>query len=94
MNSVWQNDGPSAQLNVDISVAVATDNGLITPIVQNTPQLAVDEISATVRVRFLKTSNKFDKEIVVLCTKITHYYQVIEALQPCDDLFKLQKKIS
>jgi hypothetical protein len=29
---------------------VATDNGLITPIVKNTPHLAVDEISATVKV--------------------------------------------
>ena len=50
MNTVWENDSPSSLLNVDISVAVATDNGLITPIVKNTPHLAVDEISATVKV--------------------------------------------
>ncbi|XP_052801842.1 pyruvate dehydrogenase protein X component, mitochondrial-like [Mya arenaria] len=49
VNSVWQNDEPASMLNVDICVAVATDNGLITPIVQNTPQLAVDEISSTVK---------------------------------------------
>ncbi|XP_060578333.1 pyruvate dehydrogenase protein X component-like [Ruditapes philippinarum] len=49
VNTVWENDSPSSLLNVDISVAVATDNGLITPIVKNTPHLAVDEISATVK---------------------------------------------
>ncbi|KAL4225617.1 hypothetical protein ACF0H5_016303 [Mactra antiquata] len=49
VNSVWQNDEATSMLNVDISVAVATDSGLITPIVKNTPQLAVDEISSTVR---------------------------------------------
>lgn len=37
-------------LNVDISVAVATDSGLITPIVKNTPQLGVEEISEKVKV--------------------------------------------
>ena len=36
--------------NVDISVAVATKSGLITPIVKNTPYLSVDEISDTVKV--------------------------------------------
>ena len=34
----------------DISVAVATDNGLITPIVQNAAYLDVDKISSKVKV--------------------------------------------
>lgn len=50
MNTVWQGDVASSALNVDVSVAVATDSGLITPIVKNTPHLAVDEISAIVKV--------------------------------------------
>ncbi|WAR02143.1 ODPX-like protein, partial [Mya arenaria] len=54
-----QNDEPASMLNVDICVAVATDNGLITPIVQNTPQLAVDEISSTVK----KCANLFAQKI-------------------------------
>lgn len=35
--------------NVDISVAVATDSGLITPIVTNVPGKTLDQISADVR---------------------------------------------
>jgi len=50
-------------LNVDISVAVATDNGLITPIVKNAAQMAVDDISANVRVgSVLYTIIKFTVE--------------------------------
>ncbi|XP_046364149.2 pyruvate dehydrogenase protein X component-like [Haliotis rufescens] len=49
VNSIWQNDGAQLLSSVDISVAVATDNGLITPIVQNASALGVDEISSTVR---------------------------------------------
>ena len=35
--------------NIDISVAVATDSGLITPIVTNVPGKTLDQISADVR---------------------------------------------
>jgi len=35
--------------NIDISVAVATPNGLITPIVTNVPQRSLDEISNVVK---------------------------------------------
>ena len=38
--------------NVDISVAVATKSGLITPIVKNAPFLNVEQISDSVKVRF------------------------------------------
>ena len=55
MNSVWQGEEIHAMSNVDISVAVATKSGLITPIVKNTPYLSVDEISDTVKVHVLPT---------------------------------------
>ena len=50
MNAVWT--GSEAQLlsDVDISVAVATDNGLITPIVKDAVNLGLSDISATVKV--------------------------------------------
>lgn len=49
MNVVW--NGEEAQLieQVDISVAVATDAGLITPIVQSADTLKVAEISSTLK---------------------------------------------
>ena len=50
MNAVWTGDGPRLLNNIDISVAVATDNGLITPIVKNAIGLGIDEISAAVKV--------------------------------------------
>ncbi|CAN7984166.1 unnamed protein product [Ixodes hexagonus] len=50
MNVALQKDD-SVQTNssVDISVAVATDSGLITPIVKDADELGIDEISSTVR---------------------------------------------
>ena len=50
MNVVW--NGEEAQLieQVDISVAVATDAGLITPIVKSADTLKVAEISSTLKV--------------------------------------------
>ena len=52
MNAVW--GGEEAQLlkDVDISVAVATDTGLITPIVKTADNLPLAEISSTLKVRF------------------------------------------
>ena len=35
--------------NIDISVAVATPNGLITPIVKNVPNRSLDEIANVVK---------------------------------------------
>ena len=53
MNAVW--GGEEAQLlnDVDISVAVATDTGLITPIVKTADNLKLSEISSTLKVSFL-----------------------------------------
>ena len=50
MNVVWSGDTPRRLANIDISVAVATDNGLITPIVKNAIGLGVQEISDIVKV--------------------------------------------
>lgn len=45
--------GQYSQLNtVDISVAVATENGLITPIVKDADKIEVLDISERVKVRF------------------------------------------
>ena len=53
MNAIWR--GEEAQLlnEVDISVAVATDTGLITPIVKTADNLKLSEISSTLKVSFL-----------------------------------------
>jgi len=50
VNVVWSGDTPRRLGNIDISVAVATDNGLITPIVKNAIGLGVQEISDVVKV--------------------------------------------
>lgn len=50
VNSVWQGDSVKLSTTVDISVAVATDQGLITPIVQSAAYLSVDDISSKVKV--------------------------------------------
>ena len=48
LNTVGDDDY-QVMSNIDISVAVATPNGLITPIVTNVPNKSLDEISASVR---------------------------------------------
>lgn len=50
-NSSWGGEGLVRRLpSVDISVAVATDGGLITPIVSGANRLTVQQISAQVKV--------------------------------------------
>ncbi|KAK6191561.1 hypothetical protein SNE40_003216 [Patella caerulea] len=49
LNSTWKDGSAHISQTVDISVAVATDNGLITPIVKHAASLEVDEISSTVK---------------------------------------------
>jgi pyruvate/2-oxoglutarate dehydrogenase complex dihydrolipoamide acyltransferase (E2) component len=50
VNAIWSGDAPRLLSSIDISVAVATDNGLITPIVKNAIGLGIDEIAAAVKV--------------------------------------------
>lgn len=49
-NGFWNEKAGKAELNstIDISVAVATPNGLITPIVQQVDQLGLSSISSKV----------------------------------------------
>ncbi|KAL1461447.1 hypothetical protein WDU94_013346 [Cyamophila willieti] len=49
VNCLYSKDEVVSHPTVDISVAVATDNGLITPIVKNADDKAIDAISAEVR---------------------------------------------
>jgi len=49
VNSQWKNDAVHQISSIDISVAVATPNGLITPILANADRLGVEEISSRVR---------------------------------------------
>lgn len=51
MNAVWSGEEAQLLKDVDISVAVATDTGLITPIVKTADNLKLAEISATLKVR-------------------------------------------
>lgn len=56
MNAVYTGETARLLSNIDISVAVATDNGLITPIVKDALWLGVEEISVCVKVRCLLSS--------------------------------------
>ncbi|XP_041365896.1 pyruvate dehydrogenase protein X component, mitochondrial-like [Gigantopelta aegis] len=49
LNAIKQGDKVQMVSTTDISVAVATDNGLITPIVQNAAYLDVDQISLKIK---------------------------------------------
>jgi len=47
---VWSGEDVQLLPSVDISVAVATDGGLITPIVKEANKSSVESISSTVKV--------------------------------------------
>ncbi|KAM4572287.1 pyruvate dehydrogenase protein X component, mitochondrial [Odontesthes bonariensis] len=49
VNVTWSGDGPHALDSVHISVAVATDRGLITPIIRDAATKGVQEISANAK---------------------------------------------
>ena len=50
MNVTWSGEGPQALNSIDISIAVATEKGLITPIIKNAADKGVQEISANAKV--------------------------------------------
>ncbi|XP_032895150.1 pyruvate dehydrogenase protein X component, mitochondrial [Amblyraja radiata] len=50
VNSTWSSEGPRQLGSIDISVAVATDRGLVTPIVQDAASKGIEEISIMVKV--------------------------------------------
>ena len=63
VNVNWSDDGILQFKNADISIAVATDAGLITPIVKKANEKSVDEISSdTKRLSELAHSNKLMPE--------------------------------
>jgi pyruvate dehydrogenase E2 component (dihydrolipoamide acetyltransferase) len=51
VNAVYRDGAPQLQSSVDISMAVATERGLITPIIRNADQKGLSTISAAARVR-------------------------------------------
>ncbi|XP_037539100.1 pyruvate dehydrogenase protein X component, mitochondrial [Nematolebias whitei] len=50
VNVTWFDDGPHALDSIHISIAVATDKGLITPIIRDAASKGVQEISANAKV--------------------------------------------
>lgn len=50
VNVTWAGDGPRALDSIHISIAVATDRGLITPIIRDAANKGVQEISAAAKV--------------------------------------------
>ena len=51
MNVTWTGEGPQALDSIHISIAVATDRGLITPIIRDAATKGVQEISANAKVQ-------------------------------------------
>ncbi len=51
VNVTWSGDGPRALDSIHISIAVATDKGLITPIIKDAANKGVQEISANAKVK-------------------------------------------
>jgi pyruvate dehydrogenase E2 component (dihydrolipoamide acetyltransferase) len=49
LNVTWTADAVRAYASVDVAVAVATDNGLVTPVVRSVQDLSVTAVSRTVR---------------------------------------------
>lgn len=49
VNVTWSGDGPKALGSIDIAIAVATDRGLITPIIKDAAAKGVQEISASAK---------------------------------------------
>jgi pyruvate dehydrogenase E2 component (dihydrolipoyllysine-residue acetyltransferase) len=49
LNVTWTPDAVRQWHSVDVSVAVATDNGLVTPVVRSVDQLSVTAVAQTVR---------------------------------------------
>lgn len=67
MNVTWSGDGARALDSVHISIAVATDKGLITPIIKDAANKGVQEISSNAKVKNLKIKElKAKKQLCVI----------------------------
>jgi pyruvate dehydrogenase E2 component (dihydrolipoamide acetyltransferase) len=49
LNVTWTSDAVRSYTSVDVAVAVATDGGLVTPVVRSVPDLSVRAVARTVR---------------------------------------------
>jgi pyruvate dehydrogenase E2 component (dihydrolipoamide acetyltransferase) len=49
LNVTWTPDAVRQWRSVDVSVAVATDNGLVTPVIRSVEELSVTEVARTIR---------------------------------------------
>ena len=63
VNVTWSGDGPCALDSVHISVAVATDKGLITPIIKDAANKGIQEISANAKVKIAGLRGIKDKKL-------------------------------
>lgn len=59
VNVTWSGDGPQALDSIDISIAVATERGLITPIIKDAADKGVQEISANAKVTITMVAAHF-----------------------------------
>lgn len=57
VNSIWNGEDSDPLMTVDIAVAVATENGLITPIVRSADEKGVLEISNNIKVSRIMRDN-------------------------------------
>lgn len=64
VNVTWSDDGPRPLDSIHIAIAVATDKGLITPIIKDAAKKGVQEISANAKVP--NNSNKWQQLNVAL----------------------------
>lgn len=71
MNVTWSGDGPRALDSIHISIAVATDKGLITPIIKDAANKGVQEISTNAKVKLTgvrgKTQDNIMNFYVIIC---------------------------
>lgn len=59
VNVTWSGDGPQALHSIDISVAVATERGLITPIIKDAADKGVQEIATNAKVTVSMAAAQF-----------------------------------
>ncbi|KAM3918170.1 pyruvate dehydrogenase protein X component, mitochondrial [Leptodactylus fuscus] len=57
VNVTWNGEGPSQLESIDISIAVATDRGLITPIIKQASNKGIQEIAGTAKTLAQKARN-------------------------------------
>lgn len=64
VNVTWSDDGPRPLDSIHIAIAVATEKGLMTPIIKDAANKGVQEISANAKVP--ENSNKWQQADVPL----------------------------